>query len=84
MEVRMNMLYKNINANFRIVLDFGMEYNHAKKIVARLAGKIILDIKHDGDDHVRIEYIEHGIKNRVRFNKVMVEAYDLDAALAAL
>lgn len=80
----MNMLYKNINANFRIVIDFGMDYDHAKKIVARLAGKVILNMVHDGDDHVKIEYIEHGLKGRVRMTKVMAEAYDLDAALAAL
>lgn len=77
----MNILYKNINANFRIVLDFGMNYDHAKKIVARLAGKVILNMVHDGADHVRIEYIEHGIKNRVRFTKVMASADDFEIAI---
>lgn len=77
----MNMLYKNINANFRIVLDFGMNYDHAKKIVAQLAGKVILNMVHDGADHVRIEYIEHGIKNRIRFTKVMAGADNFEIAI---
>lgn len=77
----MNMLYKNINANFRIVLDFGMNYDHAKKIVAQLTGKVILNMVHDGADHVRIEYIEHGIKNRIRFTKVMASAEDFEIAI---
>lgn len=81
MEVRMNMFYKNINANFRIVLGFGMSYDHAKKIVAQLAGKVILNMVHDGSDHVKIEYIEHGIKNRVRYTKVMASADDFEIAI---
>lgn len=74
----MNILYNNINANFRVVLDYGMDYNHAKKIVARLAGRAIVAILKDGDDHIKIEYIEYGLRNRMRFTKVMAEATDLD------
>ncbi|MNP89057.1 hypothetical protein D3C85_14530 [compost metagenome] len=74
----MNMLYKNINANFRIVLDFGMDFDHAKRIVARLAGKVILNMIHDGEDHVKVEYIENGLRNRIRFTKVMANEYEFD------
>ncbi len=76
----MNMLYKNINANFRIVLDFGMEFDHAKIIVARLAGRVILNMIHDGPDHVKIEFTENGLKNRKRFTKVMAKGNALDLA----
>ena len=82
----MNKLYKNINANFRVVLDFGMNSNHAKKMVARLGGRVILDITHDGDDYVKVTVLENGLRNKVRMTKVMaeVEEFDFDAVFAAM
>lgn len=82
----MNMLYKNINANFRVVIDFGMDYDHAKKIVARLGGRTILNMIHDGEHHVKIEFIENGLRNKVRMTKVMASnvEFDFDAAFAAM
>lgn len=77
----MNMLYNNINANFRVVLDYGMDYNHAKKIVARLAGKVIVAIVDDGDEHIKITYTEHGLRNRMRFTKIMAEEIDFEAII---
>lgn len=66
----MSLLHANINANLRILLNAGMEFDHSKVIVVRLAGKVIHDIVNMEDD-IKVIYSDYGVRGSMKFKKVL-------------
>jgi hypothetical protein len=66
----MSLLHDNINANFRILLAAGIDFDTAKVIVIRLAGKVVLDLVKQGQV-LKVIYSDYGVRGVTKFNAVI-------------